>query len=201
MFAGFNLAFFPMHLLGLEGMPRRVYTYPAGQGWDGMNLLATAGALTFAFGILLTLVNAIGSARHGERAGADPWGAGTLEWAADSPPRPANFHAIPVVHGRDPLWQPPPPGAPDHVAGLAADSREQLITTLVDAAPDHRTVFPNPTPWPFVAAVATTVLFVASIFTPWAVVWGSLPVAAALVAWFWPKRDEEAEELALERHP
>ena len=201
MFIGFNLAFFPMHLLGLEGMPRRVYTYQAGMGWDNLNLLSTIGAVTLALGIFITLVNALRSARSGEPATADPWGAGTLEWATASPPPIANFHAIPVVYGRDPVWQPAPPGQPSHVSGLAADSRELLVTTIVDAQLDHRLSFPDPTPWPFISAVATTALFVGSIFTPWAVVWGAVLVAVALIGWFWPRRDETAKELALEKRP
>ena len=201
MFVGFNLAFFPMHLLGLQGMPRRVYTYQAGMGWDNLNLASTVGAFTLALGILVSLVNAVRSARAGQPAPADPWGAGTLEWSMASPPPWSNFHALPVVYGRDPLWQPPPEGAPSHVSGLAATAREVLVTTVVDAEPDHRVLFPNPTPWPFLSAVATTILFVGSIFTPWAIVWGSVPIAIALIMWFWPKRGETTEELALEKRP
>jgi heme/copper-type cytochrome/quinol oxidase subunit 1 len=201
MFIGFNVAFFPMHLLGLQGMPRRIYTYPAEMGWGGLNLLATIGALTLAAGVLLTLVNAVRSARRGELAGPDPWGAGTLEWLAQSPPRTCNFPALPVVHGRDPLWQGVPPGQPDHVAGLAADLREVLTTTVAEGKPDARAMFPDPSPWPFLAAVATTVFFIGSIFTPWAIVWGSIPVAITLIAWFWPRPREAEEELALEKIP
>jgi cytochrome c oxidase subunit I+III len=201
MFLGFNLAFFPMHLLGLHGMPRRVYTYQAGMGWDNLNLASTLGAYTLALGILLSLVNAIRSARNGEVASADPWGGGTLEWATASPPAMCNFYRVPVVYGRDPVWQPPPPGAPTHVSGLSADSREQLVTTVLDALPDHRVAFPKPTPWPFLSAVATTILFIGSIFTPWAIVWGSVIVAIPLVGWFWPKREEVASDLALEKQP
>jgi cytochrome c oxidase subunit I+III len=199
MFVGFNVAFFPMHLLGLDGMPRRIYTYPAEMGWGNLNLLSTIGAVTLAVGILLTLVNAVRSARVGEVAGPNPWAAGTLEWLADSPPRPCNFPGLPVVHGRDPLWQGVPAGEPDHVAGLAADIREVVITTVAEARPDNRMMFPDPTPWPFLAAVATTILFIGSIFTPWAVVWGAIPVAVTLIAWFWPNGREAAEELALEK--
>jgi hypothetical protein len=201
MFVGFNVAFFPMHILGLHGMPRRIYTYQAGMGWDGMNLLSTVGAFTLAFGIFVSLVNAVRSARIGVPAPADPWGAGTLEWATLSPPPPANFHAIPVVYGRDPVWQPAPPGVPAHVAGLAADAREQLVTTVLDALPSHRMSFPTPSPWPFLSAVATTILFIGSIFTPWAIVWGAVPVAIALIGWFWPGRDDNARDLALEKRP
>jgi cytochrome c oxidase subunit I+III len=201
MFIGFNVTFFPMHLLGLHGMPRRVYTYQAGMGWDNLNLLATIGAVTLASGIFLSLVNAVRSARAGERAPADPWGAGTLEWATESPPPPCNFHVVPVVYGRDPVWQPPPQGAPTHVSGLSADSREQLVTTVLDALPDHRMSFPNPSPWPFLSAVATTILFIGSIFTPWAIVWGSVPVAVALFFWFWPRQGDTAQTLVLEKRP
>jgi len=201
MFIGFNVAFFPMHMLGLHGMPRRVYTYQAGLGWDGLNLLATAGAVTLALGIFVSLVNAIRSRLAGAPAPADPWGGGTLEWATPSPPPIASFHRIPIVYGRDPMWQPPPAGAPAFVAGLSAQTREQLVTSVLDALPDHRMSFPTPSPWPFLAALATTVLFIGSIFTPWAVVWGSVPVAVTLIAWFWPRMRETAQELALEKQP
>jgi cytochrome c oxidase subunit 1 len=79
--------------------------------------------------------------------------------------------------------------------------RELLTVTVADARPDSRMTFPEPTPWPFLAAAATTLLFIGSIFTPWAVVWGAVPVAVALIAWFWPKPREAEEELALEKIP
>jgi cytochrome c oxidase subunit 1 len=198
-FIGFNVAFFPMHLLGLQGMPRRVYTYGSEMGWSGLNALASLGALVIAISVLLFLINVFASLRRGALAGADPWGGGTLEWSVASPPPACNFEAIPVVHGRDPLWEPRP--EPTHVAGLATTSREVLLTTVLDARPDRRESFPEPNIWPFVGALATTVLFVGSIFTPWAVVWGSIPVAIALTAWFWPRRRETAAHLALEQRP
>jgi cytochrome c oxidase subunit I+III len=208
MFVGFNVAFFPMHVLGLKGMPRRVYTYQAGMGWDTMNLVSTLGAVVLAAGVLVFVVNVLRSWRSGTQAGPDPWGAGTLEWACASPPPPCNFHALPVVHARDPLWQPLPAGLTaaggppaTHVTGLAADAREVLVTTAIDAVPDLRMTFPRPSIWPFLAAVATTVLFTASIFTPWAVVWGMVPVAVALTAWFWPRRSDVARGLAMEHKP
>jgi heme/copper-type cytochrome/quinol oxidase subunit 1 len=190
-----------MHLLGLEGMPRRMYTYPEGMGWGGLNLLATIGAYILALGIFLTLVNAVRSWRGGVVAGPNPWGASTLEWAAESPPRVCNFPAIPVVHGRDPLWQGVPAGAPDHVQGLAADVRELLVTTVAEARPDSRMTFPEPTPWPFLAAVATTAFFIASIFSAVLAIILTIPVAIALIIWFWPTPHEAAEELSLEKLP
>jgi cytochrome c oxidase subunit 1 len=198
-FIGVNVTFFPMHWLGLQGMPRRIYTYGADLGWDGMNALATVGAVTIAASVVVFGVNFWRSRARGALAGPNPWGASSLEWACDSPPPAANFVLPPVVHGRDPLWE--PALEPRAVAGLATRQREVLVTTVLDAQPDSRVVFPKPTPWPFIAAVLTAWLFVGSIFTPWAVVWGSLPIGIALTAWFWPRRRETEEHLQLERSP
>ncbi|WP_025600010.1 cytochrome c oxidase subunit I [Burkholderia sp. WSM2230] len=198
-FIGFNVTFFPMHILGLHGMPRRVWTYPRGMGWDSLNLTATIGAVTIGVSVLVFIVNALHSYRHGAVAGADPWGAGTLEWSTASPPPPHNFDALPVVHGRDPLWE---AGAqPAYVSGLAAESREVLCTTVLDARPDLRLLFPSPSIWPFISAVATTVLFIGSIFSPWAVVWGSVPVVVAMIGWFWPSHGQNKRALQLEQRP
>jgi len=196
---GFNVTFFPMHLLGLQGMPRRVYTYGAEMGWGGLNALASIGALTIAVSMLLFVVNVWRSLRHGEPAGDNPWGAGTLEWSIASPPPACNFAAIPVVAGRDPLWE--PGGIGGHVAGLSVDSRETLMTTVLDAEPETRESFPEPNIWPFAGAVATSVFFIGSIFTPWAVVWGSVPVGIALTVWFWPRKRENRAHLVLEHAP
>src|SRR4029079_15359213 len=91
LFVGFNLTFFPMHLLGLRGMTRRVYTYPADLGWALPNLLATVGALTIAIGGAVLSANVMRSRKNGVPADSDPWHGGTLEWAADSPPKNYNF--------------------------------------------------------------------------------------------------------------
>jgi cytochrome c oxidase subunit I+III len=103
-----------------------------------------------------------------------------------SPPPAGNFERVPVVHGRDPLWE--PAGTPSHVTGLSSSEREVLITSVNDAELDHRLWLPSSSIWPFLSAVAVTILFVGSIFTPWAVVWALVPVAAATTFWFWPKR-------------
>jgi cytochrome c oxidase subunit I+III len=189
-FIGFNVTFFPMHWLGMHGMPRRVYTYSTKMGWDSMNMVATTGAMLIALSVLLFVVNAVRSYRHGTAAGADPWGAATLEWSIPSPPPACNFNLVPVVHGRYPLWQ--PRGTPSHVRGLSLDQREVLITSIADAEPDHRLWLPASSPWPFISALAVTALFIGSIFTPWAVLWGAIPVAAATTIWFWPKRSTAA---------
>jgi cytochrome c oxidase subunit I+III len=196
---GFNVTFFPMHLLGLHGMPRRVYTYGAEMGWGTMNAVASIGAALIAVSVLLFVINFWRSLRVGAPAGANPWGAGTLEWSTSSPPPECNFTALPVVAGRDPLWE--PGGVQAHVSGLAVDSRAVLMTTVLDAKPETREAFPEPSIWPFMGALATTLFFIGSIFTPWAIVWGSVPVGIALTAWFWPRRRENKAHLALEQAP
>ncbi|HXV01147.1 MAG TPA: cytochrome c oxidase subunit I [Caulobacteraceae bacterium] len=188
---GFNLTFFPMHLLGLMGMPRRIYTYQPEMGWGPMNLLATVGALIFFASFLLLLFNIVSSLRSRTPATDNPWEAGTLEWATGSPPPPYNFARIPVVSGREPLWD--RPNSLPVVTGLRVDRRELLVSTLVDAKPDMLLGSPRPTIWPFAAAMVTSVTLLASIFTPWAVVWGALPIAIVFTGWFWPTGVKEEE--------
>ena len=101
---GFNLTFFGMHIVGILGMPRRIYTYASGQGWDVLNLISTIGAFLIALSVLLFIINWFANLRGGEVAGDNPWGGATLEWATSSPPPPHNFDKIPVVHGLNPLW-------------------------------------------------------------------------------------------------
>jgi cytochrome c oxidase subunit I+III len=195
-FAGFNVTFFPMHYLGLKGMPRRVYTYLPETGWGPLNLLATAGGLMIAASILLFVIDVVRSRRHGEVAGDNPWDADTLEWATSSPPPPYNFLRLPTVAGRAALWE--RQENQPVLTGVRGDLREVLVTKTLDAEPDHKSLMPDPSIWPFVSAVAVTGLFVGSIFTPWAVVVGAVPVTAALIAWFWPNREEHEEQLSAE---
>jgi cytochrome c oxidase subunit I len=189
LFVGFNLTFFPMHLLGLHGMPRRIYTYSASMGWNTLNLLASLGALLMACGVLTFLVDAVRALYAGAAAAENPWGAGTLEWAASSPPANSNFPRPLTAAGREPLWD-NPPDLPI-VVGLRTDARDVLVTHVLDAQPDHRLIFPDPSIWPFLTALATAALFIWSIFTPWGVVYGAAPVFIAMVGWFWPKRPDE----------
>jgi cytochrome c oxidase subunit 1 len=189
---GFNVAFFPMHILGLMGMPRRVYTYTPDMGWAHLNLLSTAGAVMFAASFAVLIANVIHGLRRGALAGDNPWGASTLEWATSSPPPPYNFSRIPVVAHRDPLWA-DGENLPV-VAGLSVQRREVLLSSIAEAEPHSREASPEPSLWPLLAAIATTIFFIGSIFTPWAVVWGTPPIAIALIGWFWPTGTREDDE-------
>ncbi|MBX6321200.1 MAG: cytochrome c oxidase subunit I [Rhodospirillaceae bacterium] len=192
VFIGFNLAFFPMHVLGLMGMPRRVYTYPPEMGWGGLNLLSSAGAVLLFVGFALFFLNVIRSRKSGPPAGDNPWDAGTLEWGTASPPPAYNFARLPVVTSIEPLWR--ERHSLPVASGLRTDIREQIVTSMAEARPETLEPSAAPSIWPLLAAIATTVLFVGSIFTPWAVVWASPPLAAALIGWFWPKRGSKEDE-------
>ncbi|OSJ35690.1 cytochrome c oxidase subunit I [Bradyrhizobium japonicum] len=188
---GFNATFFPMHILGLEGMPRRIYTYQPDLPWHGLNLFVSLSAVVLTAGFLLFFINVLCSARFGEVAPDNPWDAATLEWATTSPPSSYNFAMIPVVGSLHPLWE-----NRDMLAvadGLRTDRRELVVTSLATAEPQARESSPQHSIWPLWAAIATTVMLIWSIFSPWAVVWGSIPVAIALIGWFWPKGTPEDE--------
>ena len=199
-FVGFNAAFFPMHILGLEGMPRRVYTYGAETGWGTLNLIATIGAAIVAASVLLFVVNFARSLAKGKLAGDNPWSASTLEWATHSPPPAFNFVALPVVASREPLWA-READEPTHVSGLSAQTREGLATTVLDALPDVRYAYPSPTVWPFVAAVTVDIWLFWSTIAPSGLYYGLIPPAIAFIAWYWPTRKETAEQLLLQRRP
>ena len=110
---GFNMTMGILHFAGLLGMPRRIYTYQSGHGWDTINLIASLGVVPQILGVLMFVINIIVSVRRGARAGDDPWDAWTLEWMTTSPPPEYNFETIPVVRSRRPLWDLKHPTDPD----------------------------------------------------------------------------------------
>jgi cytochrome c oxidase subunit I len=191
VFAGFQLTFFPMHILGLQGMPRRIYTYQPEMQWEGMNLFVSLSAVALATGFLLFFWDMMRSASRGPEAPDNPFDAPTLEWATSSPPPSYNFARLPVVDGAYPLWQ--RRETFPVVAGLRVDRREIIVSTVSEAKPQARDSSPGNSIWPLLAAIATSVMLIGSIFTPWAVVWGSPPIAVTLIGWFWPKGTREDE--------
>ena len=193
MFIGFNLGFFPMHISGLLGMPRRVYTYAEGMGWDWLNLITTLGSFMFAVGVLLFIINVIVSYRRGRAAGDNPWDAPTLEWATSSPPPPYNFIVIPTVASRHPLWEDRlnEQSARSYVeAGLVLNhGRETVGTSPLDAEPDIILKMPRDSYAPVILALALTTIFTGMVFHAW---WlaglGVLVTGADIIGWLWPER-------------
>jgi cytochrome c oxidase subunit I+III len=193
---GFNMTFLLMHLTGLQGMPRRVYTYLPGLGWDWLNMLSTAGALVMGVAVVLFVWNLVTSWRSGPEAGRDPWGGETLEWATASPPPNYNFLAVPIVGDRSPMWNPvreeesgdgarPPwlrelEEAPDLL-------RETIVTSILAARPEGKVVLPGPSPWPFWLAMALTIAFLGAVWTLLFVPVGLALAFVALVGWHWPR--------------
>jgi cytochrome c oxidase subunit I len=201
MFIGFNLAFLPMHVTGLLGMPRRVYTYNDYGGWGALNMLTSIGSFIFALGILIFFVNVARCLRSGAFAGKNPWDAPTLEWSVASPPPPYNFAVIPTVASRHPLWE----GRLGDEGGLSSLDRGMLLdkgketlgTTALDAVPDIILEMPEDTLAPVLLAAGLSVLFVGLLLKIWvAAGLGAAIVALAVIAWMWPRRELREREPA-----
>jgi heme/copper-type cytochrome/quinol oxidase subunit 3 len=172
MLVGFNVTFFPMHFLGLMGMPRRIYTYAPGLGWDFWNLVSTVGAVLQGVSLLVFLANVARSLRAGAPAGPDPWDGRTLEWALPSPPPPYNFAVLPAVLRRDALWLTKHPDA--RGSGLA-----DLRALVAPAGPIH---MPGPSAWPIRTALAMVVLVAGALLHMGVVIVGGLLTALAVMA-------------------
>ena len=182
MLIGFNMAFAPMHWLGLQGMPRRIYTYEAGLGLDLWNMVSTIGAFTIAASFIVFMVNIVRSLARGEEAGADPWDARTLEWTTSSPPPHYNFAEIPTVKARDDLWHrkytEDPSGKPVPVVAGAAEAEAH------PGEDEHHDIhMPDPSFWPIVAASGLPFIGYGIIFAwPWGVL-GALLAVTGLFGW------------------
>ena len=162
MLLGFNVTFFPMHFLGLIGMPRRIYTYAPDLGWNFWNLVSTVGAFLIALSFVIFLVNLVKTTRSGAQAGADPWDGRTLEWSIPSPPPPWNFARIPTVHDRDDFWLRKHGGE---------DGSLPTHAVLEPPEPIH---VPPPSYWPILLAAGLLVMMAGALISIDQVVIGGL---------------------------
>jgi cytochrome c oxidase subunit I+III len=188
MFIGFNVAFLPMHLTGLLGMPRRVWTYPGAMGWDTLNMVSTIGAFVLAAGVLLFVVDVVLRFRPGKRRAHNPWQAGTLEWL---PSDVYSTRSIPHVRSREPLWDRPELAAEveegrHYLPGAPTGGRETIVTTAIDAEPQYLIQLPGPS-WTHVFAAVFTagffLLLTVKAVVP-AAIFGALAVLSCCI-WAW----------------
>lgn len=188
MFGGFNLAFFPMHISGLLGMPRRVYTYGAEMGWGLWNMLSSIGSLILAIGVALFCIDAIRTCRKPSRKISNPWHASTMEWLASDD---YSSRSIPDVKSREPLWDQPNLSqevtAGRHwLPGSVTGRRETLITSPVSATPTHVQILPNDSWLPLMAAAGTAGFFLLLTVKLTVIAWLCGFVAIiSVIKWLW----------------
>jgi cytochrome c oxidase subunit 1/cytochrome c oxidase subunit I+III len=182
MFIGFNVAFFPMHIVGLMGMPRRVYTYSSSTGFGPTNFVETIGVYVLAAGLLLTAYNFVRSRIRGAPVEPNPWGASTLEWLATSPPEHYNFAHIPVVRSREPLWD------GGYTPGPAlATARLTPRTSSLDASLEEPIEMPGDNTWSIVMPLTLLLAFAALLLHSYVLSGiGAVASLACLARWMWP---------------
>ncbi|WP_425613575.1 cbb3-type cytochrome c oxidase subunit I [Anatilimnocola sp. NA78] len=209
VFVGFNTSFFPMHILGLLGMPRRVYTYHASLGFDQLNLLATVGAFVLAVGFLTFVVNVMYTVRYGREAGDNPWGGDTLEWSLPSPPAYALYARIPTVASRHPLWESETSAPADEQSEAIVETldhepvgwRATLLVDAITGRPQAIARLATPSYMPLIAALGIVLLTVATIAKLFLLISvGLLITVAAVTVWVWPDR-KELERMRTSRLP
>jgi len=189
LFIGFNVAFLPMHLTGLLGMPRRVFTYPAEAGWSMLNLVSTLGAYMVAVGVLVFIVNVLWHLRWGRPAGINPWGAPGLEWADVTPEADFSIRSIPEVTSMDPLWEQEGlleriRNGDEYLAAAPEGKREVFTTSILDGTPQHVARLPGPTFLPIFAAIATAVVFIGVLLSVYeATAAGAAAFLVILLVW------------------
>ena len=188
MFAGFNLTFGPMHILGLQGQPRRTATYPEGMGWDLMNLLSTAGAFLIAASFLVWVYNVVRS-RTNVTSDPDPWDGRTLEWGTSSPPPAHNFDVEPTASHLDEWWH-RKYDEDEHGRPVRRPSYETFAQPGFDASSIH---LPSPSYWPIILAFSLPVICYGLIYSLWFAFVGGVMLLASLYGWgFEPSVDPDA---------
>ena len=197
MLIGFNLTFFPMHISGLLGMPRRIYTYSGENGWDLWNLMSTIGAFTIATSILIFIINVVFSLRRGEKSGEDPWDGRTLEWTIPSPPPHYNFEKIPTVHARDQFWHEKytedAEGRPIPVVAGAANGHEEEGHEDHEDHGGHGIHMPSPSYFPLLAALGFPIMATGFIYDYALVAVGAAVLFVGIYGWALEPPAEEEE--------
>jgi cytochrome c oxidase subunit 1/cytochrome c oxidase subunit I+III len=192
MFIGFNVGFFPMHILGLLGMPRRIYTYQDSLGYDGWNMVVTAGAFVFGLGILISVINFVVSIHKGAMAGSNPWQSDGLEWATDSPPRPYEVLHIPLVASRHPLWDDFVEDEDLENDRVLAGGRLTPTTSVLDALPVGIATIPEDSIMPLLMSIALFAFFCTFVQH---MLWASLVMVVLTFLfgciWMWPRTVKE----------
>lgn len=199
MFCGFNIAFFPMHLAGLRGMPRRIYTYPAEIGWDWLNLISSLGALVLGIGMFAVVVDVTLHRRRQKRGEVNPWNAGTLEWISE-PEENWGMRSIPRIKSRYPLWDQKNLVAEIkagewYLADASEGKRETLVTSVLDGEPEQVLRVRGTAYVTIASAASLATVFVALTFKWWLVsVVAGVAFLAALIWWLWTGTGEIPEK-------
>jgi cytochrome c oxidase subunit I+III len=200
IFIGFNVTFLPMHLTGLMGLPRRVFTYPAGLGFETLNLASTGGALVLAAGLAVVAWDVLRPKSREPYAPRNPWNAGSVEWLQEIPGMPWGVRTIPFVEQRYPLWEQPHFLA-DYDAGrfflpdAEEGRREMLVTSPIDAEPRQCMRIPGPTFLTLFAALAVGGIFIFPTFKMYQLMFASAIVALiVIVIWLWTGTGEIPEK-------
>ena len=209
LFAGFNLTFLPMHFTGLRGMPRRVFTYPEGLGFDTLNLVSTIGAFILGIGVAIVAWDIARPKKKQPVSERNPWKAGTLEWLPAMPPESWGVRSIPEIDSRYPLWDQPNferdvDQGRFYLPDAEEGERETLVTTAIDAKPVQCLRLPGPSFTPAVAAIAIGGFFILGTFHLWIPALISLVVSLGVI-WYWlwtgtsvvPEKDEKKVGLGL----
>jgi cytochrome c oxidase subunit I+III len=193
-FAGFMLTFFPMHILGFGGMPRRVYTYGFDRPWAEWNAVMTIGAFMLGAGLVLTLVNAVISRKYGRIAGKNPWNADSLEWDTESPPPPYGTVHLPTVETLHPLWDEHDETHDPTGERIFDQGRLTFTTTPIAARPVGVAKMPDDSMMPLFATITLTVVFAALLVKLISLAAGFTIVTALLVGrWMWPKPEKHTD--------